>query len=140
MKTRALIISILIILVSVFVFAEDVITEEDALEMIEMEKARLAAAQGKLDECTPVMEELQATYDNLLAEKDALMEELENLKATRGFYTVKSGDWLSKLAEYPEVYGRGNWRRWPEIYKANKQLIKDPNLIYPKWKLVIPRP
>lgn len=140
MKTRALIISILIILVSLFVFAEDVMTEEEALEMIEMEKARLAAAQGKLDECTPVMEELQATYDNMLAEKDALMEKLENLKATRGFYTVKSGDWLSKLAEYPEVYGKGNWRRWPEIYKANKKLIKDPNLIYPKWKLVVPRP
>lgn len=140
MKTRALIISILIILVSLFVFAEDVMTEEEALEMIEMEKARLAAAQGKLDECTPVMEELQATYDNMLAEKEMLMEELENLKATRGFYTVKSGDWLSKLAEYPEVYGKGNWRRWPEIYKANKKLIKDPNLIYPKWKLVVPRP
>ncbi len=140
MKTKALIISILIILASVIVFAEDVIKEEDALEMIEMEKARLLAAQAKLDECTPVMEELEATYENLLAEKEALIEELETLKATRGFYEVKSGDWLSKLAEYPDVYGKGNWRRWPEIYKANKKLIKDPNLIYPKWKLVIPRP
>ncbi len=55
------------------------------------------------------------------------------------YYTVKEGDWLAKLAEYPEVYGHGNYAWWIYIYEANKDLIKDPNIIYPGWKLRIPR-
>ncbi len=139
MKMKSLIISLLIILASIFIFAEDKVTEASALEMIEMEQARLEAAQTKLDECKPVLEDIEYKYDILFAEKETLVDELEELKASRGFYIVKSGDWLSKLAEYPEVYGKGNWRKWPEIYKANKKMIKDANLIYPKWKLIIPR-
>jgi len=69
---------------------------------------------------------------------------LEQFKRTGNFteYTVVEGDWLSKLAEYEEVYGPGKhmYRRWPEIYDANKDLIKDPDLIYPGWVLKIPRP
>ncbi|MDY6787433.1 MAG: LysM peptidoglycan-binding domain-containing protein [candidate division WOR-3 bacterium] len=141
MKTKTLLISLLMVLLAVSVFAQDnVLTEEEALEEIEMQTARLEEAQMKLDECKPVMEELEARYNELLAQRDELKAELENLKATRGWYTVKRGDWLSKLAEYPQVYGRGKWARWPEIYRANKKLIKDPNLILPKWKLKIPRP
>ncbi len=140
MKTKVLFLTILLIAFIGLLNAEEALTEEQALEQIEMEQARLDAANAKLAELKPVCEELQAKYDELVAEKTKLEEELANLKETRGFYTVKYGDWLSKLAEYPEVYGKGNWRRWPEIYKANKRLIKDPNLIYPNWKLVIPRP
>jgi nucleoid-associated protein YgaU len=49
-------------------------------------------------------------------------------------YVVKSGDSLSKIAK--EVYG--NAGRWKEIYEANKDQIKDPNLIYRGQKLRIP--
>lgn len=49
-------------------------------------------------------------------------------------YVVKSGDSLSKIAQ--EVYGAAN--RWPDIFEANKDKIKDPNLIYPGQELVIP--
>ncbi|MEO0293388.1 MAG: LysM peptidoglycan-binding domain-containing protein [candidate division WOR-3 bacterium] len=55
-------------------------------------------------------------------------------------YKVKPGDYLSKIAEFPEIYGRGNYRRWRDIYNANKDKIKDPNLILPGWNLNIPRP
>jgi len=140
MKTKAFIISLLIIVFSGLLFAEDVLTEQQVIEQLEMQQARLDAANAKLDEIKPVCEDLQAKYDELMNEKTALEEELAKLKESRGFYTVKPGDWLSKLAEYPEVYGRGNWKRWPEIFKANKRLIEDPNLIFPNWKLIIPRP
>lgn len=140
MKLKIFVVSILLVLGFAFAFAEDVLTEEVALEQIEMEQARLDAAEAKLAECQGVLTDLEEQYDALVAERDELAAELEDLKASRGFYTVKSGDWLSKLAEYPEVYGKGNWRRWPDIYKANKKLIKDPDLIYPNWKLIIPRP
>lgn len=51
-------------------------------------------------------------------------------------YTVKSGDYLSLVASYLSIYS--NARRWPEIYEANKDKIKDPDWIYPKQDFVIP--
>ena len=46
-------------------------------------------------------------------------------------YVVKPGDSLSKIGAR---YGIG----WKQIYEANKNLIKDPDLIHPGWKLKIP--
>jgi nucleoid-associated protein YgaU len=53
--------------------------------------------------------------------------------ATRD-YTIKSGDSLSKIAK--QFYG--NAADWQKIYNANKDKIKDPNLIYPGQKIIIP--
>ena len=52
-------------------------------------------------------------------------------------YTVKEGENLWQIARYWEVYGQGN--AWTQIYQANKDKIKDPNLIRPGWVLTIPR-
>ncbi|NLF11707.1 MAG: LysM peptidoglycan-binding domain-containing protein [Anaerolineaceae bacterium] len=49
-------------------------------------------------------------------------------------YVVKSGDTLSGIAK--SVYG--NAGRWREIFEANKDVIENPNLIRPGWKLRIP--
>jgi len=49
-------------------------------------------------------------------------------------YVVKSGDSLSKIAK--ELLGDAG--RWPEIFEANKDQIKDPNLIHPGQELKIP--
>lgn len=46
-------------------------------------------------------------------------------------YTVKSGDSLSKIASH---YGI----KWKDIFEANKDIIKNPDLIQPGWKLKIP--
>ncbi len=50
------------------------------------------------------------------------------------FYTVKKGDYLSKIAK--EVYGDA--KKYPVIFEANKPMLKDPDLIYPGQVLVIP--
>ncbi len=50
------------------------------------------------------------------------------------FYTVVSGDSLSKIAK--KYYG--NAMKYPEIFEANKPMLKDPNLIYPGQVLRIP--
>ena len=51
------------------------------------------------------------------------------------FYTVKRGDTLSKIAK--SQYG--TWKRYPEIFEANKPMLKDPDLIYPGQVLRIPQ-
>ena len=49
-------------------------------------------------------------------------------------YTVQKGDSLSKIAK--EYYGDA--REWKKIYEANKERIKNPDLIQPGWVLTIP--
>lgn len=47
-------------------------------------------------------------------------------------YVVVAGDNLSKIGK---KYGVS----WQQIYEANKDVIKDPDLIQPGWKLKIPQ-
>jgi nucleoid-associated protein YgaU len=47
-------------------------------------------------------------------------------------YVVVKGDNLTKIGQ---KYGVG----WKEIYELNKDIIKDPDLIQPGWKLKIPQ-
>jgi nucleoid-associated protein YgaU len=49
-------------------------------------------------------------------------------------YIVVKGDSLSKIAK--REYGDAN--KWRTIYEANKDLIKDPDLIYPGQELKVP--
>ncbi|MFD2937273.1 peptidoglycan-binding protein LysM [Spirosoma flavum] len=51
------------------------------------------------------------------------------------YYTVKSGDSLSKIAK--EVYGDA--MKYGVIFEANKPMLKDPDLIYPDQVLRIPQ-
>lgn len=50
------------------------------------------------------------------------------------FYTVKSGDTLSKISK--EMYGDAN--KYTAIFEANKPMLKDPDRIYPGQSLRIP--
>jgi nucleoid-associated protein YgaU len=49
-------------------------------------------------------------------------------------YTVVAGDSLSKIAK--REYGDAN--AWNRIYEANRDIIKNPDLIYPGQNLKIP--
>jgi nucleoid-associated protein YgaU len=49
-------------------------------------------------------------------------------------YEVKAGDTLSKIAK--QEYGDAN--AYMTIFEANKDILKNPNLIYPGQKLKIP--
>jgi nucleoid-associated protein YgaU len=51
-------------------------------------------------------------------------------------YEVVKGDCLWRIAQKPEHYGNGF--AWPIIYKANRDEIKNPDLIYPKQNFKIP--
>jgi nucleoid-associated protein YgaU len=61
----------------------------------------------------------------------------ENKPAENPFvqiHVVAPGDTLSKIAE--RYYGDGSL--YPKIFEANRNLIKNPDLIQVGWKLRIP--
>lgn len=61
-----------------------------------------------------------------------LVLKIEELPGQEEIYEIKSGDNLSKIAKkYPGM-------TWKKIYEANKDIIKDPNIIYPGQKIKIP--
>ena len=60
--------------------------------------------------------------------------EIENPEPAATFYTVKSGDSLSKIAK--QHYG--NAMKYPVIFEANKPMLKDPDKIYPGQVLRVP--
>lgn len=65
--------------------------------------------------------------------KKTSSNETTNPKST-GYYIVKKGDCLWAIAK--KYYGNG--AEYNKIYEANKNKIKNPSLIYPGQKLVIP--
>ncbi len=52
-------------------------------------------------------------------------------------YKVKKGECLWKISSYKDIYS--DPFMWPLIYKANKKIIKDPDLIFPNQVLAINR-
>ncbi len=82
-------------------------------------KNRILVAAGNIEGISDV-------EDNLTIKAPEPVEDM--------FYEVKRGDSLSKIAK--EVYGDA--MKYPVIFEANKPMLKDPNLIYPGQKLVIP--
>ena len=55
-------------------------------------------------------------------------------KPSQRSYTVVAGDSLSRIAK--RVYGEAG--KWRVIFEANKDVIKNPDLIYPGQVLVLP--
>lgn len=49
-------------------------------------------------------------------------------------YVVQKGDSLSKIAK--QEYGKAS--DWPKIFEANRDIIKNPDLIHPGQTLKIP--
>jgi nucleoid-associated protein YgaU len=50
------------------------------------------------------------------------------------YYVIQKGDTLSKIAKQY----LGNAMDYPKIFEANREVIKDPDLIYPGQKIRIP--
>ena len=61
-----------------------------------------------------------------------LVLSIDVVPGSEEIYEIKSGDSLSKIAaKYPGM-------TWQKIFDANKDTIKDPNMIYPGQKINIP--
>ncbi|TPG31820.1 LysM peptidoglycan-binding domain-containing protein [Flavobacterium pectinovorum] len=80
------------------------------------DKERLWDAYGKID---PEFRSADVVMNIAVAE------------GTTTDYTVVGGDSLSKI-------GKAHGVSWQAIFEANKDIIKNPDLIQPGWKLKIP--
>ncbi|MGE5257936.1 MAG: peptidoglycan-binding protein LysM [Hyphomicrobiales bacterium] len=56
------------------------------------------------------------------------------VQAKVDYYIIKKGDTLSAIAK--QFYGKAS--DYPKIFDANREVIKDPNLIFPGQKIRIP--
>jgi LysM repeat protein len=106
--------------------------EEEAAARKEMEALKAEAEAAKKEAEAAKAEAAKAKAEAEAAKAAAAAPAAE--EAAPRIYVVKPGDTLSGIAK--KVYGKAG--RWPEIYEANKDRIKDPNLIRPGWELRIP--
>ncbi len=115
-------------------------TETDrAAEMIADGK-KLLESESYRDSLSKFNEAESLLYSlGIAGEKDRLqdkgfMQKLEGKMVYKVIYNKKKRDCLWRIAH--KVYK--NARLWPLIYMANKDQIKDPDLIFPGQKFVIP--
>ena len=73
-------------------------------------------------------------YIDPVTEPDKKDEPKEEPKAEKRIYTVVKGDTLWGIA----LKNYKNGQDWKKIYEANKDKIKNPDLIYPGQELIIP--
>ena len=59
----------------------------------------------------------------------------KGIKRSVPSYTIVSGDSLSKIAK--RYYGDA--MKYPLIFEANREVIKNPDLIYPGQQIRIPK-
>ncbi len=138
---------------------------KEALKENEELKAKLKKCQEELALLKAKETELKKRYGELSAQVQKLKEQIAQIEALqqrlaqlqRGVqgklstceemlrrwqslpksYLVKKGDTLWGIASKDYIYG-DPWQ-WPLIYKANRDKIHNPHLIFPNQNLKIPR-
>ncbi len=119
---------------------EKKLTEEEAQAQIAEYRQKLEQVNAEIAELEAQVKELQAQVSEYESCVQNTRQEIEDLKAEiakyPSEYTVQKGDYLYKIAGMRYIYN--NPKAWPRIWRANRDKIKDPNLIYPGWVLTIP--
>ena len=89
---------------------------------------------GQISITPPAAETTEAPEETveIAVEASKIEEVLE--QANVEYYVIKSGDSLSKIAK--KYYG--NAMEYPKLFEANREVIEDPDLIYPGQKIRIP--
>lgn len=86
----------------------------------------------KMNKISALTEFFDKVHNQMQRSLDSWVEESKEIN-----YTVVRGDHLWGIARKQEHYGNGF--AWPMIYKANRDKIKNPDLIYPKQVFSIPK-
>jgi nucleoid-associated protein YgaU len=101
---------------------------------VNSETQKLEAQTASLDSD---IKKLEDQYGQKKSDIDAVQKEIDYYENLPKVWTVKDGEFLYGISAMDQIYA--DPLKWPRIYRANKDKIEDPNLIYPGWELTIPR-
>lgn len=92
------------------------------------------------NQTSSVRRDITSLNQEVSSSQSELTQVKETLETVRfpEMYTVIRGDCLWNIAKKDYIYN--DPFQWPRIYEANKDKIKDPDLIYPKQEFQIIRP
>jgi len=164
MKTLRAILSVTVLGVMVLGTASQVYAQQDKMTLEEWQAAldacnqREAAASARISDLDGQIADVRRQISDLDSQISQVRSEISGLNqqvsSTQGeltrtkdelervrypdSYTVIKGDCLWNIAKKDYIYN--DPFKWPRIYEANKDKIKDPDLIYPKQVFTIIRP
>jgi nucleoid-associated protein YgaU len=105
--------------------------------LLSQARSKLDQEQASIDDLKAQLKKVNSELEPLEAEVSMLQREIDELEALPTEWTVRKGECLYKSSGYKEIYS--DPVKWPRIYRANRDRIEDPNLIFPGWLLKIPR-
>lgn len=120
--------------------------ESDLNGFVSLSPEQIYGRMGELEDYEKRLAELRKDKRSLGPEPFRILQRVEGLinqahekakSATPPAYTVRRGDYLWKIAKMPDIYGDAY--AWMRIYTANRDQIKNPDLIYPSQTFSIPR-
>ncbi len=111
-------------------------TENPGVKDLEVTVQDGVATLSGAAESAEAMEKAVLMAGNIQGVSEVRVDNLTTPAATEKveYYVIKSGDTLSGIAA--KYYGKGSL--YPRIFEANREVIKDPDLIYPGQKIRIP--
>lgn len=141
MKTILIIGFMVFLMVPVLTFGQEKLTESEAQLQLAAARDELAKLEVKIADLESAVNSLKSQVASLTTHKNELQTKQAELteawkRCQYGRYTVIEGDWLTTIAAKREVYN--NAAKWPTVFEANKDKIKNADLIYPGWVLLIP--
>lgn len=102
-------------------------------EIADEEEGKIKAEkEGEISEEEILKEE--TFQEEVRKEAEIPEKKMESFRKEYRIYTIKKNDTLQKISK--KFYG--TTRKWPLIYEENKDVIKDPDKIYPGLKIKIP--
>ncbi|MEE8290476.1 MAG: hypothetical protein V3R80_03260 [Candidatus Tectomicrobia bacterium] len=119
---------------------------EPAQKALDRAEVAMQNAQTRLDagELQRALQDLDAAQAECMTARDlakqagvAAVAAATRAAGKPGSYMVLRGDTLWGISGSTPIYD--NPFMWPMIYKANRDQIRDPDLIYPEQKFAIPR-
>ena len=104
---------------------------KEALDL-KFEEARSATAEAKQKKINALGKETTVKKEDSKKQSDT-----DSASAGPSIYVVKKGDNLPNISAKHDIYNDSFM--WPLIYKANRDQIKDPKVLYGGQELKIPR-
>lgn len=126
--------------------------ENKVTELTRLSNQDLWNRKGEVDGAQSELDELRKSKISLLTEFSeklaSIQQKIDGLKSTLAsiaatmerWYTVgtwaKDRDCLWNIAKKKDIYD--DPFKWPKIWQSNRDKIRDPDIIWPGWKLKIP--